>query len=92
MVKDITDRAKITRVLALITQHNQGWSASWYTFPTPSASASFAAKDKSSDFMLWFGPDWLGARAVYDGKSQNLFWHAPPEVEFEIRRLLAINA
>jgi hypothetical protein len=90
-VRDITDRAKIARVLALVAKHNRGWNVSWFTFPTPSASASFTTNDKPSIFILWFGPDWVGARAVSNEKTKNLLWHAPPEVESEIRRLLAIN-
>jgi hypothetical protein len=54
--------------------------------------AGFTSKHNSVVFVLWFGSDWLGAKAEHEGKTANYFWHIRPEVEFELRRLLAINA
>lgn len=88
----ITDRRTIESVLGLVSANNHGWSLSWHTYPTPEASVVFRLKEDSQHFVLWFGPNWVGARAEYEGKVQNVLWQVPPEVQAELRRLLAINA
>lgn len=87
----ITDRKAIESVRRLVSEHNQGWSLSWHTYPTPQASVVFRVKDDSQHFVLWFGPNWVGARAEFEGKIQNVLWQVRPEVQAELRRLLAIN-
>jgi len=88
--KIIQDRSVIERVTKLVSENNSGWSKSAFTFPTPSASAVLSAPNGTVPIVIWFGPDWLGV--AVDGEQGNYFWHVRPEVEFELRRLLEINA
>ncbi len=90
--RKITDRSTIEQVLNLISKNNRGWETSWNTFPTPSASAIFDTAKKSPHLVLWFGPSWVGARVDVGGKRENRFWRVPPEIQLELRRLLALNA
>lgn len=88
----IQERTTIERIIKLVSENNSGWSKSPYTFPTPSASAVLSTSNGSAPLVIWFGPDWLGVAATVGEERGSYFWHARPEVEFELRRLLGIHA
>lgn len=88
--KIIQDRSVIERVTKLVSENNSGWTKSRFAFPTPSASAVLSTPSGTVPVVIWFGPDWLGVTVA--GEQGNYFWHVRPEVEFELRRLLEINA
>lgn len=88
----IQNRAAIEHVIKLVSENSSSWSKSQFTFPTPSASAVLSTANGSAPLVIWFGPDWLGVAATVGRERGNYFWHVPPEVEFELRRLLEIHA
>lgn len=91
-IRIVQNRAAIEHAIKLISENNSNWSKTQFTFPTPSASAVFSTANGSAPLVIWFGPDWLGVAATVGGERGNYFWHVPPEVEFELRRLLEIHA
>lgn len=92
-VRVIQDRTVIEQVLKLLHENNRGWDTSWHTYPTPTGSVGFIGKNGAILFVLWFGPNWLGASPTNsDGTRGNYLWSTSPEVMREVRRLLGINA
>jgi hypothetical protein len=88
----VQNRATIEHAIKLVSENKSNWSKAKFTFPIPSASAAFSTANGSAPLVIWFGPDWLGVAATVSGERGNYFWHIPPEVEFELRRLLEVRA
>ena len=88
----VYDRKTISDALRLVEGHNSGWSVPFGTFPTPKASASFNAQDGTVLFVLWFGPEWIGARSFQGEYNENVTWAPGNDVQQQLRRLFAIGA
>jgi hypothetical protein len=87
----IVDKATIGRVLTIVSENNRDWSRPWDTFPTPRATAAFVDHDGHLKLVLWFGSDWIGARAEPAG-SPNLLWKTEPEIRGQVRAILDISS
>ena len=82
----------IFQVMRLVQRNNSGWSVPFGTFPTPKASAAFKNRNGTIDFVLWFGPDWVGARSFSGQRTDSYIWAVGIDVREQLERILGVGA
>jgi len=88
----LRDPKPILEALDLVRRNNSGWSLPLDTFPTPKAQATFKDSNNAVVFVLWFGPDWVGARSFNGKNDGNYMWAVGADVRQQLQRILGVGA
>ena len=90
-VQVITDPRLIEDILEFVKSNNTGWHTTWNTYPTPQATAVFRGKEKGSEMLLWFGPDWVGGHAAPISPKKAYLWSLSASKLQELKSKLGIS-
>jgi hypothetical protein len=90
-VQVITDVKEINDILAFVQTNNSGWHTTWNTYPTPQATAVFRGKEKGTEMLLWFGPDWVGGHASPISPKKAYLWALNVNKLQELKSKLGIS-
>ena len=90
-VQVITDPRVIEGILEFVKSNNTGWHTTWNTYPTPQATAVFRGKEKGSEMLLWFGPNWVGGHAAPISPKKAYLWGLSASKLQELKSKLGIS-